>query len=236
VRPFVVVITDELRQHRVQVPLAHHDHVVEALGPEGSDNPLGDRVRARRSDRGSDARDTDLGQTSIDVVSVDGIAIVEEVTGLPTPGRRLHQLPPNPRRRRARCDVEVDQLPASVPDEEEDLEGLETDRLNHEEVGRPDALELVGQEGAPTLSVRLPVRPAPAVAPDRAVADDDAELEQLSPDTLGSPQRVVARNDGDQLADLGSKPEAAPAAARPPGPVEPPALAVPADNRVWPND
>ena len=119
---------------------------------------------------------------------------------------------------------------------EEDVQGLETDRLNHEEVGRPDALELVGQECAPTLSVRLPVRAAPAIAPDGAVADDDAELEQLSPDPLGSPQTVVARHRGDQLADLGSKPEPTSAAARAPGPVEPPALAVPADHSLGTHD
>jgi hypothetical protein len=74
----------------------------------------------------------------------------------------------------------MDQLPASVVNEEEDVQGLETDRMNHDEVGRPDALELVGQECAPTLSIRLPVRSTPAVAPDGAVADDDAKLEQLS--------------------------------------------------------
>src|SRR5450759_1365698 len=50
---------------------------------------------------------------------------------------------------------------------------------------------------------------------------DDAELEELSPDPLGAPQRVVARHGGDQLADLGSKAKPAAAAARPPGPVEP---------------
>jgi len=161
---------------------------------------------------------------------------MDEVAGMPTPGRGLQQLSPDPRSRRARRDVEMDHLPASVVNEEEDIQGLETDRLNHEEVGRPDALELVGQECAPTLSVRLPVRSPPAVAPDGAVADDDAELEQLSPDPLGSPQTVVPRHRGDQPADLGSKPEPASAAARAPGPVEPPALAVPADHGLGPHD
>ena len=99
-------------------------------------NALGDRVRARNSDRSPDASNVELGQTSVHVASVDGVAIVDEVTGMPSPGCGLQHLPTDPRRRWARCDVEMDQLPTSMPNEEEDVEGLETDRLNHEEVGR----------------------------------------------------------------------------------------------------
>jgi hypothetical protein len=51
-----------------------------------------------------------------------------------------------------------------------------------------------------------------------------------------APQTVVARHGGDQLADLGSKTEPASAAARAPGPVEPPALTVPADHGLGPHD
>ena len=89
----------------MKVPLVHHDDVVEALGAEGSHNSLGDRVRPRRSDRGPYAGDAELGQTSIDVASVYGIAIMDKVAGMPTPGRRLQQLSPDPRSRRARRDV-----------------------------------------------------------------------------------------------------------------------------------
>ena len=101
----MVVVRDELPQYRMQVPLVHHDDVIEALAAKGSHDSLGDRVRPRRSDRGPDAGDPELGKTSIDVASVDGIAIVDEVTGMPTPGRRLQQLSPDPRSRRARRDV-----------------------------------------------------------------------------------------------------------------------------------
>ena len=87
-RPFVVVIADELPQYRMQVPLVHHDDVVEALGAEGSHDSLGDRVRPRRSDRGPDAGDPELGQARVEITSVDGIAVVDEVAGMPTPGRR----------------------------------------------------------------------------------------------------------------------------------------------------
>jgi hypothetical protein len=44
------------------------------------------------------------------------------------------------------------------------------------------------------------------MAADRAGADDDTELEELAPDALGAPERVMAGQCGDQLTDLGIQP------------------------------
>ncbi len=63
---------------------------------------------------------------------------------LPTEGRRLQQLPPDPGCGRASCDVEVKPFPPLVTDDEEDVQGPIGHCLNHEEVGRPDAAELIG--------------------------------------------------------------------------------------------
>ena len=60
--------------------------------------------------------------------------------------------------------LEVHQLAAAVADEEEYVEGLETDGLDHEEVGRPDGLGVVGQERAPALAGRTRA-PSPSIAP-----------------------------------------------------------------------
>ena len=48
-------------------------------------------------------------------------------------------------------DLEVEQLTPSVADEEDDEEGLKSKGLDHEEVGYPDRLSMVG-EGAPGLA------------------------------------------------------------------------------------
>src|ERR1035437_1221830 len=116
-----------------------------ALGPEGSHHPLADGVRPRASQRCSHSNDVQPGETGIDVAPIDGIAIVDEMSGLPTPGRRLQELAPDPGGARARGDPDLHQLPPSVPDEEEDVQGLEADGLDHELIGRPDALEPGGQ-------------------------------------------------------------------------------------------
>jgi hypothetical protein len=48
--------------------------------------------------------------------------------------------------------LEMDQLATAVADEEEHVEGLEGQGLDDKEVGRPDRLSVVGQEGAPALA------------------------------------------------------------------------------------
>ena len=69
--------------------------------------------------------------------------------------------------------LEVDQLATAVADEEEDVEGLEGQGLDDKEVGRPDRLSVVGQEGAPALAGWAGMT-ASTIAADRAGADDDA--------------------------------------------------------------
>src|ERR1700682_3094264 len=65
---------------------------------------------------------------------------------------------------------------------------------------------------------------------DRAEADDDAELEELTTDALGAPEPVLASHGGDQLTDLGTQPRSAQMTARAPAPEEAPASAMPAED------
>jgi hypothetical protein len=77
--------------------------------------------------------------------------------------------------------VDVEQEAAVVADQEEDVEGLESEGLDDEEVGSPDGLSVVGEEGATALAGRSG-RSATSVAADGACADGDAELEELTAD------------------------------------------------------
>jgi hypothetical protein len=42
VRPLRVAVADKLGQHGTEVRLVHDDQVIEALAPQGADDPLGD--------------------------------------------------------------------------------------------------------------------------------------------------------------------------------------------------
>jgi hypothetical protein len=144
-----IVVIGELGQHRAQVTLVNHDQVIEAFGPNRPHDPLRDRVGGRRPRRGPHPGDPQTGQLVVEVTAVDGIPVVEEVLRLPAPGRRLQELVPDPGGSRTGGDVEADQFPTFAADEKEDIENPKAGRLDEEEVGRPDATQLVRQEGPP---------------------------------------------------------------------------------------
>jgi hypothetical protein len=92
------------------------------------------------------------------------IAVANQIVRLLVPRSRLGKLAPHPFSSRMGGDVGMNQPAAVVSDEEEDVEGLESERLHREEIGRPDVRRVIAQEGAPTLRRRAtPVRsPVPS--------------------------------------------------------------------------
>jgi hypothetical protein len=60
----------------------------------------------------------------IEIPSVNGVSVVNEVGWLLAPWSRFQKLLPDPSRGRTRGDVEMDQLTAVVTDEEEDEQDL----------------------------------------------------------------------------------------------------------------
>src|SRR5438477_12389486 len=99
-----------------------------------------------------------------------------------TPGRRLDHLAPDPGSGRVGGHVDVHQLAPAVLDEHQDVQRLEGERRHREQIGRPEVVRMLGQERAPGLA-RWTLRSTPAIAPNRAVADDYAQFEQLASDT-----------------------------------------------------
>src|SRR2546425_8308287 len=224
-----IVVIGELGQHRAWVTLVDHDQVIETFSPNGPHDPLGDG--GGRPRRCPPAGDTQARKLAVEFTAVDGIPVVDEVLGPTAPGRRLQELVPDPGSGRTGGDVEVDQISPLVIDAEEDVEGPEGHGLDHEEVGRPDATKLVRQEGSPALAVARP-QPPPSVPPDGTVAHHDAELQQLAADAFGSPERILVRDPSDERFQFGAEVGSTEHGSRLPGPIESPALPVPAQNRL----
>ncbi len=233
-RAVMIVVVDELGQDPAQVALAEGNQMVEALPADCSDPTFADRVRARRLNRRPQTLDSKACDASAEVGTPDPVPVMDQVSRLAVPGCGFDQLPPDPRGGRVGGHLEVEQLAPAMTDEEDDVEGLEGQGLDHEEVGGPDRLGMVGKEGAPALAGRSRMA-TPAIAADGAGADHDAEFEQLTADPLGAPERVLSRHGGDQLPNLGAQSRPAKMAVGAPAPVEPPSLAVPANDGLRPN-
>src|SRR6266542_5308807 len=90
---------------------------------------------------------------------------------------------------------------------------------------------MVAQERAPGLARRAP-RSWPTVEPNRAVADDDAQLEEFAAEPFGPPHAVLARDGRDQLPHFRAEPRTAAGGAGLPAPEQAGALPMPAHDRL----
>jgi len=129
---------------------------------------------------------------------------------------------------------EVKQLAAPMADEEEHVEGLEGQRLDYEQIGRPDRVGVVSEKGAPVLAGRMSGATSAAAA-DGSGADHDAELQGLAAYTLGARERILCGHGPDEFSDLWFQAGPTQARTRARAPVEPPALAMPANDGLRPD-
>lgn len=105
----------------------------------------------------------------------------------------------------ARCDSGQVDAPCGELDEEQDVQGLQGDRLHREEVRGEDALGLSSQElrparaGAPWRWAEAGLAKQP---PDGRRADADAELSELALNPDVAPPGVLPRQAKDEVAEL----------------------------------
>jgi hypothetical protein len=129
-RPPVVEIADILGQNLLQMPLIEYEHVVQALGPDRSHPALGDCVGPRRSERRPSLGNTETTHPPIEAGAITIVAVMNEKTwGLVVPTAAFDDLLCRPIGGRMRRHMHVENLPAGVMDDEEDVECPKEDRL-----------------------------------------------------------------------------------------------------------
>ena len=179
--------------------------------------------------------DPDGRDSSLEERPVDAVPVSDEIARCRVPGEGLSDLLTGPAGCRVGAHVEVDDPSPSVAQDQENVDHPERNRRHGEEVDRDDVLGVVGQESAPGLGGRS--LGLDHVLGDGALADVDAQFEQLSVDAWCAPQRVGCRHLPDQLADLWGYPRStwiSPPALPPP--VEAKSSSVPTDNRIGLDD
>jgi len=202
----MVVVVHELSQHPSEMALVEHHDVIKTFCADGLNEPFRDRVGLRRPRRRPDAGDTEAAGPHIEVAAVDAVPVLDEVGRFATPRCRLKQLLPDPGRRRTGRDVELDQLTALVADK--DVQDPVLNGVDDQQIGCPDGPELIREKGPPSLGSAAR-RLAPPISADRAIADDDPQLEQFAANALGTPEPVLLGNPGDQIPHLAAESRAA---------------------------
>ena len=103
---------------------------------------------------------------------------MEEIAGHAGTGKRLSELLGRPCGRRMSGDVDVDDAPAIMGQDQEDVEDLEPDGRHGKEIHGNQLGQVVFQERAPRLRRRSPV-PHHVLA-DAGLADVNAQLQQFT--------------------------------------------------------
>ena len=134
-----------------QMLLAEHDHVIKALTPDGTDQTLRVRILPRRPPGDQHLINTHPVHPSLEVITIDAVAITEAVTGRRVPGECLHDLLCRPRSRGLLGDVELDDATTMVREHDEGEEDSEGDGGHGEEIHGHQVVDVIGKEGTTRL-------------------------------------------------------------------------------------
>jgi hypothetical protein len=129
--------------------------MVQALSPNRTNDSLNIRPLPRGSRGRKDFLDSHVGYLSAEVTAEDGIAIAEQVAGELVKGKGFSQLLPRPFRRRMSSHIAVDNATPVMGQHQKHIENLETNGRHSKEVDGDQLLQVILQEGAPSLRWRF---------------------------------------------------------------------------------
>jgi hypothetical protein len=168
-------------------------------------------------------------------LTVDLVAVAEEIGRRGLVRKGVHDLLSGPVGGGVLGQVEVDDAPAVVGEDDEDEEDAEASGGHGEEVDGDQVAEVVGEERPPGLrGLGAPLRQEPG---DGALGDVDAELQELPVDAGSTPQGIRRGHCPDEGGDFGIDRRAASGGpARELGPVLAEASALPSQDGVGRHD
>ncbi len=133
----VIMLLDELSQQPFKETLAEHDHMIEHISPQGSDESLHERILPRTSIGSPNFLYATTVQKRSYSVAVDAVIVPEEILGLQAKGHRFTQLLDDPIHVRMSCHREVHDLTSTVIKHKENIQGGEVEGRDREEIDGP---------------------------------------------------------------------------------------------------
>ena len=120
-----MVVSQVLLEHSLEVSPIEDDHVIQTLSPNRSDHLLDIRVLPWRSFCCPNLLDAHRRQSTSEIKAIDLVVITDDIRRCSLPWERLGDLLARPCCSRVRRDVEVDDLPPRIVEDQEDVEDLE---------------------------------------------------------------------------------------------------------------
>src|SRR5437667_8257963 len=152
VRSVVVMVSDVLGHKSLQMPLVYRNNLVEEFAPATSNPPLGHAVLPRTLNRGSYGCDVHRANRNRHLQSIFCVVVEDQELGCGGIRKGFTQLLNDPGARRMPRDVEVQDAPTIMADDEKAIEHAEGQRRDGEEIHRRDRFAVITQKSCPALS------------------------------------------------------------------------------------
>ena len=225
------VVADGRFQDLSETGVAQHDDMIETLAANRADEPFDVRVLPGRAR----CREHFLGAHGFD----DGLnrlkrAIADKIPWRLVSRKGFPELLRGPRGRRMPSHGGVHDAPAVMTEDHQHEQQSARCRRHHEEIGRDDLVDMIGQKRAPRLRGRT--SSLRHVLGDRRLSDVDPELHELTVNTWRSPQRILLRHRPTQRADVGRNGGSTRTVPTLPRPEQAEASAVPGEDGLWLHD
>jgi hypothetical protein len=185
-----MIVVHETLQVTVQAAFAEHDEVVQAFAADGADgpfdlSPLPGRTRCRQQ-----LVDTNGFDLIHEIFPEDPVTIAQQIAGRGVPGKGFPELLRGPLRSGMSGHGKVENAAAVVCQHQKHIEHLESDHRHRREGDRQHGLDVIVDEGPPSLRWQFAV--ADHLLADARLAHGNAKLEQFAMNPRCAPERVVA--------------------------------------------
>ncbi len=151
VRAGAVVVVGISPEHVAQMSHVENNKMVQALSSDRSDQALDVTVLPRRPRGRGAISDTHCSDPSLEYLSVDAVAVSDEVFGRRVPRKGLRDLAGDPISRRIGGDRDMNQPTPVMAQDDEAEQQFEGRGGNHEDIDRGNAVGVVSQKGLPRL-------------------------------------------------------------------------------------
>ncbi|HYT21414.1 MAG TPA: hypothetical protein VEW05_14455 [Candidatus Polarisedimenticolia bacterium] len=209
--------------------------MIEALPTNGTDDALYIGSLPRRTWCRQNFADAQVSHLFLELMAEDRIAVAQQVAGRFGKGKGLPQLLDYPSRGWVGGRIEVENAALVMGQNEKHLKNLETDRGHGEKIDGHQLLDMILEEGAPSL--RRGFMAGHHVFADAALSDVDAKFEQFAMDAGCTPAGILPAHLADQMPDLmRNEGSSGFSAAHLPGPEQAETSAMPRYDRFRPDD
>src|SRR6266480_4314039 len=201
-RAILVVVANILGEQAFQVAFVNCDDVIKEITTATPYPTLCHPILPRTFERSADRTHPQGSNRYGDFQAILGITIKDHEPRSRSKWKCFSQLLDDPRACRMLCDIEVQDAPTIVTDDEKAIERAEGDRRNSEEVHRGNRFPVITEKGKPVLGrlriSRCPFHPTR----DRSLRDIKTGHEKLAMNAWRSPRWVLNNHPENQFLNL----------------------------------